>query len=68
LNISNNYNDSNAVNSTVNIINVEPNTQHKINQHITVEIIKCYHSVPTVGYGIIETKKKIKKRILWINW
>jgi ribonuclease Z len=29
-----------------------------------VEIIKCYHTVPCVGYGLIETKKKLKSEYI----
>lgn len=31
------------------------------NKNITVEIIKCFHSVPCVGYGFIEKRKKLKE-------
>ena len=29
-----------------------------------MEIFKCYHRVPTVGYGLSEIKKKLKKILL----
>jgi len=30
------------------------------NKNYTIEIIKCHHSVPCVGYGIIEKRQKLK--------
>lgn len=29
-------------------------------KHITVEIIPCYHSVPSIGFGFIEKRKKLQ--------
>lgn len=31
------------------------------NRNYTVEVIKCYHSVPCVGYGLIEKRQKLKE-------
>ncbi len=32
-----------------------------------VEIIECHHTVPCVGYGLIETKKKLKKEYIGLE-
>lgn len=33
------------------------------NKKISVEIIKCFHSVPCVGYGFIEKRQKLKEEL-----
>ena len=33
------------------------------NKNYVVEVIKCHHSVDSVGYGFISTKKKLKKEL-----
>ena len=48
-----------------NLIPVQTNTRIQITirniEHI-VEIIKCYHTVPCVGYGFIELRKRLKEQ------
>ena len=46
-----------------NLIPVEANTRIQItirNTKYIVEIIKCFHTVPCVGYGFIEVRKRLK--------
>lgn len=49
------------------ITNVIPNTIYKLHNNIVIEIIKCDHTVPTVGYGIIQRKKKLKKEYIGLT-
>jgi ribonuclease Z len=38
------------------------------NRHFAaIEVFKCYHTVPTVGYGLIETKQKLKEEYKGMN-
>lgn len=43
---------------------VNPNDNFEItikNKKYTIEVVKCYHSVPCVGYGFIEKRQKLKE-------
>ena len=57
-------NPTHKVHSKYNLIPVEANTRIQITirniKHI-VEIIKCFHTVPCVGYGFIEIRKRLKQ-------
>lgn len=49
--------------SKYNLIGVTPNTRIDViirNTKYIVEVIKCYHTVPCVGYGFIEVRKRLK--------
>lgn len=55
------------VHSNYNLYGVEAGRtiEMKIrNRDFKVEVIKCDHSVPTVGYGFIELRKKLKEEYL----
>ena len=53
--------------------NMNPVTSNDIidlvikNKKISVEIIKCFHSVPCVGYGLIEKRIKLKEEYLKLS-
>lgn len=62
----NKQNDDDKVNDSYDIIGVEPNIL-ELNigkKRFNIEIIECYHSVPCVGYGLIEKRNKLKKEYL----
>jgi len=57
-------NPTHKVHSKYNLIPVEANTRIQIiirNIKHIVEIIKCFHTVPCVGYGFIEIRKRLKQ-------
>ena len=37
------------------------------NKNFNIEVIKCYHSVPCVGYGFIEKRLKLKEEYLKLS-
>lgn len=50
----------------------EVEDKHNINleikgKKITIEIIRCYHSVRCTSYGLIENKQKLKKEYIGLN-
>jgi len=50
------------------IIPVINNDKFLINNNsIEVEVIQCYHSVPCVGYGLSERRKKLKKEYFTLD-
>lgn len=56
-------NPKHSVNSKYNLIGVTANSRINVtirNTKYIVEIIKCYHTVPCVGYGFIEVRKRLK--------
>lgn len=53
-----------------NLIPVETNTRIQIairNTKYIVEIIKCFHTVPCVGYGFIEVRNRLKSEYKGIS-
>lgn len=65
-----NDNSSNKLPSYCNnyqIIGVSPGEKYNLEikgKKFVVEIIKCYHSVPCVGYGFTEVRQKLKSEYL----
>ncbi|QKF93690.1 ribonuclease Z/metallo-beta-lactamase domain protein [Fadolivirus algeromassiliense] len=56
-------NPKHKVHSKYNLIGVKANTRIEVmirNTKYIVEVIKCYHTVPCVGYGFIEIRKRLK--------
>lgn len=58
------------VNRYYNINPVVPEDRIELtikNRKYSVEVIKCYHSVPCVGYGFIEKRTKLKEEYLKLS-
>ena len=62
VNINNDIQHFDRNNPYYNLIPVQEGDIHLIirNKKFRIEIIKCYHTVPCVGYGFIEIRNKLK--------
>lgn len=61
--VNNKYDKTHTLEKKYNVIGVTPYTTYNqaLNKRsFTIEIFKCYHSVPTVGFGFNENRKRIK--------
>lgn len=57
------------VNDSYDIIGVEPNIFELYikGKKFDIEVIKCYHPVPCVGYGFIEKRSKLKEEYIKLS-
>jgi ribonuclease Z len=48
--------------NSYNMVPVDPGTFELVikNKKFNIEVLKCYHTVPCVGYGFIEKRRKLK--------
>lgn len=62
--VNNKFDKSNVLEKKYKVIGVEPYTTYMqmLNKRsYLIETYECYHSVPTIGYGMYENRKRIKK-------
>ncbi len=50
--------------SKFNIIGIFNNDTYELNGKYIMNVIECFHSIPCVGYGIIEKRMKLKKEYI----
>lgn len=63
-------NPTHKAHSKYNLISVEANMRIPIlirNTKYIIEIIKCFHTVPCVGYGFIEVRTRLKQEFRGLN-
>jgi ribonuclease Z len=56
-------NPNHKAHQTYNIIGVKDNSRIELlirNKKFIVEVVKCFHTVPCVGYGFIEVRQRLK--------
>lgn len=56
------FNPNHKIHNKYNLIGVDYNSRYPIvirNKNWIIETIQCYHTVPCVGYGFIEIRKKL---------
>jgi len=64
------FNPNTKIHNKYDIVGVIPNKKIEIeikNKKFIVEIIKCFHRVPCVGYGFTEVRQKLKDEYLTLK-